>query len=122
AGRGGVAYGPGNGARWTGPVSAPAGMGRGEPIGRHQAMMALAGAAAVCCAAPLAVSAAPAARAAARAGTWGTAIKVPGLKALNQGGLAELNSVSCGSAGSCAAGGTYTDASGHTQAFVVNQS
>ena len=89
---------------------------------RHRVVMVLAGAAAVCCAAPLAVSAAPAARAAARAGTWDTAIKVPGLKALNQGGPAELNSVPCRSAGSCAAGGTYTDASGHTQAFVVNQS
>jgi len=30
--------------------------------------------------------------------------------------------VSCGSAGNCAAGGTYTGGAGHTQAFVVNQS
>ena len=44
-----------------------------------------------------------------RNGRWGTAIEVPGLGALNTGGYAEVNSVSCGSAGSCAAGGDYTD-------------
>jgi len=55
-------------------------------------------------------------------GTWGTAIEIPGLGALNAGGNASVTSVSCGSAGNCAAGGTYTGAAGHTQAFVVNQS
>jgi len=55
-------------------------------------------------------------------GTWGTAIDVPGLAALDARKNASVTSVSCRSAGSCAAGGTYTDASGHTQAFVVNQS
>jgi hypothetical protein len=32
-----------------------------------------------------------------------------------------LASVSCGSAGNCAAGGIYTDGSGHQQGFVVSQ-
>jgi hypothetical protein len=54
-------------------------------------------------------------------GTWGTAIEVPGLGALNGGGLAGVESVSCGSAGNCAAGGYYTDSSGDTQAFVAGQ-
>jgi hypothetical protein len=53
-------------------------------------------------------------------GAWGTAIEVPGSGTLNAGD-ASVTSVSCHSAGSCAAGGTYTDGSGHTQAFVVNQ-
>ena len=54
-------------------------------------------------------------------GTWGNAIQVPGSGTLNAGD-AKVTSVSCRSAGNCAAGGTYHDASGHTQAFVVNQS
>jgi hypothetical protein len=83
--------------------------------------MVLAGAAAVWCAAPLPATAAPAARAAALAGTWGTAIEVPGLGSLNQGGAAQLNSVSCGAAGNCVAGGGYRDGSGHGQAFVVSE-
>lgn len=57
---------------------------------RHRVMMVLAGAAAVWCAVPLAAAAAP-------AGTWGTAIKVPGV----------VESVSCVSAGYCAAAGNY---------------
>jgi len=51
-------------------------------------------------------------------GTWQKAIEVPGTAAL-QG--ANLGSVSCGSAGNCSAAGNYTDNSGHTQVFVVNQ-
>ena len=54
-----------------------------------------------------------------RHGRWGTAIEVPGLGALNKGGVAEVNSVSCGSAGNCAAGGDYTDRHGHQQGFVA---
>jgi len=46
---------------------------------------------------------------------------VAGSGTLNAGD-AKVTSVSCRPAGRCAAGGTYTDASGHTQAFVVNQS
>jgi hypothetical protein len=53
-------------------------------------------------------------------GKWGTAIEVPGTAALNSGG-AQINSVSCRSAGNCSAGGSYEDASGHDQAFVVGE-
>ena len=61
------------------------------------------------------------ASAAAVAGTWGAAQKVPGAIALNSGGLAAVQSVSCASAGNCSAGGYYTGRSGHHQAFVVSQ-
>ncbi|MGO9501902.1 MAG: hypothetical protein ACLPUO_10065 [Streptosporangiaceae bacterium] len=59
-----------------------------------------------------------------RNGRWGTAIEVPGLKALNKGtdGVDVSGSgfsVSCAPAGTCAAGGYYTDASGHVQGFVT---
>ena len=53
-------------------------------------------------------------------GTWGTAIQVPGADALNYGD-AQLQSVSCATVGSCAAGGFYTDAAGITQVFVVDE-
>src|SRR5579859_736139 len=56
-----------------------------------------------------------------RNGVWGKAIAVPGLGALNVGGNAQVNSVSCGSAGNCAAGGSYRDGSGNPQGFVVSQ-
>src|SRR5215469_3409650 len=88
---------------------------------RHGVVMVLAGAAAVWCAAPLAVMAAPVGGAAARAGTWHAAIEVPGLGALNEGGDAQVLSVSCGSAGNCAAGGFYFDGFDHQQAFVVSE-
>ena len=55
-------------------------------------------------------------------GVWGTAEEVPGLAALNTGG-AGVNSVSCGSAGDCAAGGlpdTYPYGGG-PQAFVASE-
>jgi hypothetical protein len=54
-------------------------------------------------------------------GGWGAAKEVPGTAKLNQGGDAELLSVSCGSAGNCSAGGDYTNKSGHSQAFVVSR-
>ena len=54
-------------------------------------------------------------------GSWHTATEVPGTAALNKGGTAAVYSVSCGSAGNCSAGGTYTGSSGHTQAFVVSE-
>ena len=53
-------------------------------------------------------------------GTWGKAKEVPGTATLNAGGNAGVNSVSCGSAGNCSAGGFYSD-SGSSQAFVVTQ-
>src|SRR6266571_1991230 len=49
-------------------------------------------------------------------GTWGNAMEIPGLGTLNAGGNASANSVSCGSAGDCAAGGFYRDSAGHPQA------
>lgn len=55
------------------------------------------------------------------AGAWGQAVKVPRTSTLNKGGDAEVNSVSCGAAGECAAGGSYLDGSGHSQAFVVSE-
>src|SRR5215471_2416641 len=91
---------------------------------RHRVMLVLAGAAAVWWAAPPAVMAAPGGGAAARAGTWRTAIEVPGLGLLNKGGDAGVSSVSCGSAGNCAAGGSYLDGPdgpGNYQAFVVSE-
>jgi cytochrome c551/c552 len=54
-------------------------------------------------------------------GTWGKAKEVPGTAALNQGGSAEVNSVSCAAAGGCSAGGSYYDGSGHQQSFVASQ-
>jgi hypothetical protein len=54
-----------------------------------------------------------------RNGVWGQAIEVPGLAALNAGTDAGVGSVSCASAGNCAAGGDYTDGQGHGQGFVA---
>src|SRR6266699_3172026 len=55
-------------------------------------------------------------------GTWNAAIGVPGTATLNRGWHAQGNSVSCGAAGNCGAGGVYTDNSQHWQAFVVSDS
>jgi hypothetical protein len=52
---------------------------------------------------------------------WGNARLIPGILTLNKGGNAEVVSLSCASGGNCAAGGYYTDGSGHSQAFVVSQ-
>ena len=52
---------------------------------------------------------------------WGTAEEVPGTAALNQGGDANFNAMSCAAAGNCSAAGYYTDSSGRIQAFVVSQ-
>jgi hypothetical protein len=56
-----------------------------------------------------------------RNGTWGKAGGVPALAALNSGGSANIDSISCGSAGNCSAGGYYLDGAGHFQAFVASQ-
>src|SRR5215469_3818735 len=40
-------------------------------------------------------------------GTWGKAVEVPGTATLNTGSIAQVNSVSCASAGNCSAGGEY---------------
>jgi hypothetical protein len=99
----------------------------------RQVLVFLAGAAAVGSAGLLAVPGAPGAWAVAAAGpgaafppgavraggSWGRAIEVPGLAALNKGRQAQVLSVSCASATNCAAGGNYRDDSGHSQAFVA---
>ena len=54
-----------------------------------------------------------------RHGHWGTAIEVPGLGALNKGGDAKVESVSCAPAGGCAAGGFYLDGNCNEQGFVA---
>jgi hypothetical protein len=55
-----------------------------------------------------------------RNGVWRKAIVLPGLAALDVGGAeAFVHSLSCATAGSCAAAGSYTDGSGFVQAFVV---
>jgi hypothetical protein len=56
-------------------------------------------------------------------GTWRKAVEVPGTAALNVGHDAQVSSVSCAIAGSCSAGGYYTDNSlhAHRHAFVVNE-
>ena len=53
-------------------------------------------------------------------GSWGNAIEVPGTATLNSGGYAEVDSVSCATAGNCAAGGDYIDGAG-AEAFVVDE-
>jgi len=52
-------------------------------------------------------------------GVWGNAVDVPGLAAL--GSSSGVSSVSCASAGNCAAGGSYEDGSGGLQVFVVSE-
>src|SRR5262249_59732295 len=55
---------------------------------------------------------------AAAGGSWGSAQEVAA--ALNTGGFAEVNSVSCAKAGNCSAGGVYTRSSRPTPAFRVS--
>ena len=52
---------------------------------------------------------------------WSNAIEVPGSATLNSGAAAQVNSVSCPTAGNCAAGGYYEDGSSNQQAFVVGE-
>jgi hypothetical protein len=54
-------------------------------------------------------------------GKWGQAREVPGTSRLNVGGGAEVDSISCASPGQCAAGGSYIDGAGNTQAFVSDE-
>jgi len=56
-----------------------------------------------------------------RRGSWHSAVQLPGIGTLNKGGDARVLSTSCASAGNCAAGGTYRDASGRYQAFVATE-
>jgi hypothetical protein len=54
-------------------------------------------------------------------GTWGNAIEVPGIAALNLGGDSVLTSLSCPSAGNCVVGGFYGGSSLTPQAFVADE-
>jgi hypothetical protein len=54
-----------------------------------------------------------------RHGKWGAAMRVPGLEALNTGRDAQVNSVSCASAGNCLAAGYYSEENGRTQGFAA---
>jgi hypothetical protein len=52
-------------------------------------------------------------------GTWGKAKEVAA--ALNTGGTAAINEVSCASAGNCSAGGQYANSTPATEAFVADE-
>lgn len=52
-------------------------------------------------------------------GTWGAAIKVPGLLALDKGDSAATAFVSCRAPAGCTAGGFYHDGSGRAEPFVI---
>ena len=55
-------------------------------------------------------------------GTWGAEIGVPGVSGgLNMTGFAEVNAVSCSSAGNCSIGGDYADGDFAIQAFVDDE-
>jgi hypothetical protein len=54
-------------------------------------------------------------------GTWRNAQEIPGSGSLNTGGSAIVNSLSCGAAGNCSAGGEYTVRGSHVEAFVAAQ-
>jgi hypothetical protein len=56
-----------------------------------------------------------------RNGRWGKAIEIPGLGTLNKGGDAEDVTVSCGSAGNCAAGGYYSTRGQRFHGFVATE-
>ena len=53
---------------------------------------------------------------------WGTAKEVPGTAALNGGGQAAAQSVSCAPGGLCNAVGTYVNVKLNAQVFAVSQS
>ena len=67
--------------------------------------------------APASAAPAPASAATAPAGRWGKAQQVGGLNTLNEGGAADVGSVSCGSPGNCVAVGTYHTADHVQHAF-----
>src|SRR3984957_20683479 len=56
-----------------------------------------------------------------RNGSWEASLEVPGTAALKGAGGAQVTSVSCGSAGNCAAGGYYIGGDGNRQAFFVSE-
>ena len=54
-------------------------------------------------------------------GVWGRATVVPGSTALNTGGDAMVNVISCASSGNCSAGGYYYATTMNREAFVVSE-
>ena len=54
-------------------------------------------------------------------GVWGETEEVPGIATLDTGQNASIYSLSCASAGNCAAGGYYVDSSNNNQVFVVSE-
>jgi hypothetical protein len=54
-------------------------------------------------------------------GRWSPAAEVPAIARLTAGGLAQVLTISCASAGDCAVGGSYQDGAGDTVTFVANQ-
>ncbi len=54
-------------------------------------------------------------------GRWGSALAVPGLAARDAGGAADTTSVSCASAGNCAAGGYFQGDLSANKPFVVSE-
>jgi hypothetical protein len=54
------------------------------------------------------------------AGVWGRALTVPGERALETGGFANLSTISCASPGNCSAGGDFASADG-SRAFVLDE-
>jgi hypothetical protein len=89
---------------------------------RHSGVALLAAAVTLWCTAmPLVIGGAEASAVTAAIGNWRAALEVPGTAAMNSGGDAVVNSVSCASAGHCVAGGVYVGASRHGQAFVVSE-
>ncbi len=59
--------------------------------------------------------------AAERNGIWHRAFEAPGTAALNAGGSAGIDSISCAQPGDCSAGGSYKALSGDTEAFVLTE-
>ena len=53
-------------------------------------------------------------------GVWKNATPIPDLPALNAGGQADVSAVSCGEAGDCSMGGSYTDARGDNIPWVAD--
>jgi hypothetical protein len=56
-----------------------------------------------------------------KGGKWGTPLEVPGLGALNKGHASSMQTISCVSIGNCGASGTYSDAAGDSESFLVNE-
>jgi hypothetical protein len=54
-------------------------------------------------------------------GRWGRAFKVPGTAALNTGGDAEVDVVSCTSGEECTAAGFYTGHAGHREPYAITK-